>query len=171
MRTALFIDAANLAATTLAMHFHMDFQKLKEWVEANHELVSATYYTAVDTDENGNKNLQRLIDHLEYNGYRVIQKPTKRFLSRDGQRVIKGNMDVEICVDVLRMASKVEHIMLFSGDGDFRYLLSAVQDIGCKVTVVSSLHTRPPMVADLLRRQADDYIDLSTIRQLVEREM
>jgi uncharacterized LabA/DUF88 family protein len=51
-------------------------------------------------------------------------------------------------------------MVLFSGDGDFRSLVEAVQRSGVRVTVVSKISCQPPMIADDLRRQADVFTDL-----------
>jgi uncharacterized LabA/DUF88 family protein len=79
-------------------------------------------------------------------------------------------MDIEICVDVMEIAASVDHIVLFSGDGDFRRLVEAVQRRGRRVSVVSTLRTQPSMVADDLRRQADHFIDLVELQPIIARE-
>jgi uncharacterized LabA/DUF88 family protein len=101
-----------------------------------------------------------LIDWLDYNGYAVVTKPAKEFVDSLGRRKVKGNMDIELAVDAMEMAGTIDHIVLFSGDGDFRSLVEAVQRRGVRVSVVSTITTQPPMVADELRRQADEFIDL-----------
>jgi uncharacterized LabA/DUF88 family protein len=78
-------------------------------------------------------------------------------------------MDVELAVDVMEMGGHVDHIVLFSGDGDFRRLVEAVQKKGVRVTVVSSIKTQPPMVADELRRQADIFVDLGDLAPHIAR--
>ena len=77
-----------------------------------------------------------------------------------GRRRVKGNMDIELAIDVMEMADRIDHIVIFSGDGDFRRLVEAVQRRGRRVSVVSTIRTQPPMVADELRRQADNFIEL-----------
>ncbi len=107
----------------------------------------------------------RLIDWLDYNGYRVITKPTKEFTDASGRRKVKGNMDIELAVDALELAGTVDHFVLFSGDGDFRYLVEALQKKGRKVSVASTVTTQPAMIADDLRRQADHFIELSKLKR------
>jgi uncharacterized LabA/DUF88 family protein len=87
-----------------------------------------------------------------------------------GRRKVKGNMDIELAVDVMQLCDQLDHIVLFSGDGDFRSLVAAVQAKGRRVTVVSTLTTRPPMIADDLRRQTDQFIDLSDLRDEIGRD-
>jgi uncharacterized LabA/DUF88 family protein len=78
-------------------------------------------------------------------------------------------MDVEIAVDMMEMSAHADHMVLFSGDGDFRVLLEAVQRRGSRVTVVSTVKSQPPMASDDLRRQADSFIDLADLADLIGR--
>ena len=87
-----------------------------------------------------------------------------------GRRKVKGNMDIELAVDAMELAGHVDQIVLFSGDGDFRPLVEAVQRRGVRVTVVSTISSQPPMVADELRRQADAFIDLVELQSKIVRD-
>src|SRR6202161_4327636 len=98
---------------------------------------------------------------IDYNGYSVVTKPTKEFVDSTGRRKVKGNMDIELAVNAMDMAPHLDLMVLFSGDGDFRSLVESVQRKGVRVAVVSTISTQPPMVADELRRQADEFIDLA----------
>jgi uncharacterized LabA/DUF88 family protein len=167
-KVALFIDGANLHAAVRALGFEIDFQKLRAMFASNGTLVRAYYYTALVEDQEFSP-LKPLIDWLEYNGYSLVTKAAKEFTDPQGRRRIKGNMDVEIAVDMLEMAPQFDHIILFSGDGDFRCLVAAVQRKGCQVTVVSSVRTSPSMVADELRRQCDTFIDLADLKKDIAR--
>ncbi len=158
-RTAIFLDGSNLYATAKALGFDIDYKRLLAYFRERTRLVRAIYYTAL-MDEAEYSPLRPLIDWLDYNGYRVVTKPVKEFTDNAGRRKLKGNMDIELAVDMMKLAPKLDHIVLFSGDGDFRSLIKAVQDMGCRVSVVSTLAVRPPMIADDLRRQADDFYDL-----------
>ena len=158
-RTALFIDGANLYSAAKALNVDLDFRKLLESFREKAVLVRAYYYTAVVKGEEFSP-IRPLIDWLGYNGFSMVTKPVKRFTDAQGHTRTKGNMDIEIAVDMLEMAPHLDHIVLFSGDGDFRRLVHAVQAKGVRVTVVSTTKSQPPMIADELRRQADDYIDL-----------
>ena len=131
-------------------------------------LVRAYYYTALVEDQEYSP-IRPLIDWLDYNGYTMVTKPTKEFTDAMGRRKIKGNMDIELAIDVLEMAEHLDHVILFSGDGDFRRLVEAVQRRGLRVSVVSTIKSSPPMVADELRRQADDFIELSELAPLIAR--
>jgi uncharacterized LabA/DUF88 family protein len=158
-RIALFIDGANLYATTKTLGFDIDYKKLLKEFQSRGYLVRAFYYTALVEDQEYS-SIRPLIDWLDYNGYRVVTKPTKEFVDSTGRRKVKGNMDIELAIDALELAPFIDHMILFSGDGDFRSLAEALQRRGVRVSVVSTISTQPPMVADELRRQADEFIDL-----------
>lgn len=168
-RIALFIDGANLYSAVKGLGFDIDYTKLRDVFAAKGNLVRAYYYTAI-FERDDYSALRPLIDWLDYNGYHVISKPAKEVTDREGRRRIKGNMDIEIAVDMLRMADHLDHMILFSGDGDFRALVEAVQDKGVKVTVISTRKTNPPMLGEELRRQADTVIDLMDLEDAIGRK-
>ena len=115
-------------------------------------------------------SIRPLIDWLDYNGYTMVTKPTKEFTDSLGRRKIKGNMDIELAIDAMEQSQVVDHLVIFSGDGDFTTLVEALQRKGKKVSVVSTMSTQPPMIADDLRRQADHFIDLVTLKAEVGRD-
>ena len=168
-RIALFIDGANLHAATRMLGFDIDYKRLQQEFAAQGRLVRAFYYTALP-EEQEYSPLRPLIDWLDYNGYTMVTKPTKEFTDGSGRRKIKGNMDIELAIDMLEMAPHLDHVVLFSGDGDFRPLVAAVQRKGVRVSVVSSLRTQPAMVADELRRQADSFIELVELMPRIMRD-
>ncbi len=161
-RIALFIDGANLYSAAKSLNTDLDFRKLVEMYRANGVLVRAYYYTAVIEGEEFSP-IKPLVDWLDYNGFTVVTKPVKRFTDGQGHVRTKGNMDMEIAVDMLELAPRLDHAILFSGDGDFRRLVQAVQAKGVRVTVVSTVKTQPPQIADELRRQADAFVDLADL--------
>ena len=168
-RIALFIDGANLYATAKSLGFDIDYKRLLREFQSRGRLVRAFYYTALVEDQEYS-SIRPLIDWLDYNGYAVVTKPAKEFVDSLGRRKIKGNMDIELAVNAMEMADHLDHIVLFSGDGDFRSLVEAVQRKGVRVSVVSTITTQPPMVADELRRQADEFIDLVQIVNKIGRD-
>lgn len=168
-RICLFIDGANLYATAKALGFDIDYKRLLALFRQKGHLVRALYYTALAEDQEYS-SIRPLIDWLDYNGYTMVTKPTKEFTDSTGRRKIKGNMDIELTVDAMRLADSLDHIVLFSGDGDFKSLVAALQQKGKRVSVVSTLQTQPPMVADDLRRQSDQFIDLADLEQLICRD-
>ncbi len=168
-RIVLYIDGANLYSAARALNFDIDYKKLLEEFRGKGRMIRAFYYTALIEDQEYSP-IRPLVDWLDYNGYTMVTKPTKEFTDASGRRKIKGNMDIEIAVDMMQMAEHCDHIILFSGDGDFRRLVEAVQHKGRRVTVVSTVRTQPPMVADELRRQADQFIELETLIPMVARD-
>ncbi|WP_018697674.1 NYN domain-containing protein [Amorphus coralli] len=168
-RIALFIDGANLYSTAKALGFDIDYRRLLKEFGSKGFLLRAYYYTAMIEDQEYS-TLRPLVDWLDYNGYNVVTKPMKEFYDQNGRRKVKGNMDIELVVDAMEMAEHVDHIVLFSGDGDFRRLVEAIQRRGRKVSVVSTLQTQPPMIADDLRRQADHFLDLTTLEGKIGRD-
>jgi uncharacterized LabA/DUF88 family protein len=167
-RIALFIDGANLHSAARGLGFDIDYKRLLNHFRSKGTLIRAFYYTALVEDQEYSP-LRPLIDWLDYNGYTVVTKPAKEFTDATGRRRIKGNMDIELAIDALEIADKLDHLILFSGDGDFRRLVDAVQRRGKRVTVVSTMRSQPPMIADELRRQADQFIELETLRDTVGR--
>ncbi|PCJ33366.1 MAG: NYN domain-containing protein [Alphaproteobacteria bacterium] len=161
-KLALFIDGSNLFATAKALSFDIDYKNLRKFFSEKGILLRAYYYTALLEDQEYSP-LRPLVDWLDYNGFTLITKPTKEFTDSRGEKKIKGNMDMELAIDMMGMADHVDHMVLFSGDGDFRRLVEAVQRKGVRVTVISSTKTSPPMIADELRRQADNFIELSDL--------
>ena len=168
-KIALFIDGANLYATCKTLGFDIDYKRLLREFEGRGTLVRAFYYTAIIEDQEYS-SIRPLIDWLDYNGYTVVTKAAKEYVDAGGHRKIKGNMDIEIAVDAMELAEHVDQIVLFSGDGDFRPLVKAVQRRGVHVTVVSSMSVKPPMIADELRRQADVFTDLIELRAKIGRD-
>lgn len=163
-KLAVFIDGSNLFATAKSLNFDIDYSRLRRYFADKSRLLRANYYTALIEDAEYSP-LRPLVDWLDYNGYTMITKPTKEFTDDRGERKIKGNMDMELAIDMMGMADHVDHMVLFSGDGDFRRLVESVQRKGVRVTVISSTKTSPPMIADELRRQADSFIEISTMHQ------
>jgi uncharacterized protein (TIGR00288 family) len=154
-KIAIFIDGPNLYATSKTIGFDIDYKRLLKEFQSRGTLVRAFYYTAI----------------LEDQEYSVVTKAAKEFIDASGHRKVKGNMDIELAVDAMELADHVDEIVLFSGDGDFRSLVEAVQRRGVRVTVISTMSTRPPMIADELRRQADVFTDLVELQSKLGRDM
>src|ERR1700753_822598 len=167
-RIGMFIDGANLYAAARALGFDIDYKRLLDLFAKKGHLIRAFYYTALTEDQEYSP-IRPLVDWLDYNGYTMVTKPTKEFTDAFGRRKIKGNMDIELAIDVMEMSEHVGHIIIFSGDGDFRRLVEAVQRKGVRVSVVSTMRPSPPMVADELRRQADNFIELQDLMAHISR--
>ena len=167
-RIGLFIDGSNLYAAARSLAFDIDYKRLLDIFAKKGRLIRAFYYTALIEDQEYSP-IRPLVDWLDYNGYTMVTKPAKEFTDSTGRRKIKGNMDIELAVDIIEMAPVLDHIVLFSGDGDFRRLIEVVQHKGLRVTVVSTVRSQPPMVADELRRQADYFIELQDLQSEIGR--
>jgi len=167
-RIAIFIDGSNLYSTAKTLDFDIDYKKMLELFKGKGRLIRANYYTAL-LEHDDYSPIRPLIDWLDYNGYHVITKPAKSYTDRDGRNRIKGNMDIEIAVDMIELAPHIDHLLLFSGDGDFRAAVAAVQKHGVRVSVVSTMTSKPSMLSDELRRQSDAFIELSEMGKLIGR--
>jgi uncharacterized LabA/DUF88 family protein len=168
-KIALFIDGPNLFATAKTLGFDIDYKRLLKEFQSRGTLVRAFFYTAIIEDQEFT-SIRPLVDWLDYNGYTVVTKPTKEFIDDSGRRRVKGNMDVELAVDAMEMSAHVDEMVLFSGDGDFRSLVEAIQRRGVRVTVVSTIYTQPVMIADELRRQTDVFLDLRELQPRIARD-
>ena len=167
-KIVLFIDGANLYATSKAIGIDIDYRRLLAEFKSKAYLLRANYYTALVEDQEYS-SIRPLIDWLDYNGFTVVTKPAKEFTDAAGRRKVKGNMDIELCVDALELAPHYDHMVLFSGDGDFTALVASLQRMGKRVTVVSTLTTSTPMISDDLRRQADFFMDVADLAKAVGR--
>jgi len=168
-RIALFIDGSNLYATAKSIDFDIDYKRLLEFFKEQSNFIRAYYYTALIDDQEYSP-IRPLVDWLDYNGYTMVTKPTKEFTDSAGRRKIKGNMDIEIAIDMMELADKLDHMVLFSGDGDFRRVVEAAQAKGARVSVISTVKSNPPMCADELRRQADQFIDIVELKDQIGRD-
>ena len=167
-RLALFIDGSNLYAAAKALSFDIDYKLLRQEFMQRGKLLRAFYYTAL-LENDDYSPIRPLVDWLHYNGFSMVTKPAKEFTDSTGRRKVKGNMDIELAVDAMEMAAFVDHIVLFSGDGDFKPLVEALQRRGVRISVVSTIRSHPPMIADDLRRQADNFIELEDLKEVIGR--
>lgn len=167
-RIALFIDGANLYSAARALAFDIDYKKLLDLFAKQGRLIRAYYYTTLVEDQEYSP-IRPLIDWLDYNGYTMVTKPVREYTDSMGRRKTKGSIDIDLTIDALGLADSIDHMMIFSGDGDYRRLVEEVQRKGVRVTVVSTIRSQPPMVADELRRQADNFIELMELAPHIQR--
>jgi len=167
-RIALFIDGANLYSAAKALNFDIDYRKLLDEFRKRGILIRAYYYTAL-VEGDDYSPIRPLVDWLDYNGFALITKTAREYTDSQGRKRWRGDMDIEIACDMMEMAEHADHLVLFSGDGDFRRLLESVQRKGARVTVVSTVKSSPPMTSDELRRQADTFVDLADLSSVVGR--
>jgi len=167
-RIALFIDGANLYSAAKSLGFDIDYKKLLEEFRKRGVLIRAYYYTALVEDQDYSP-IRPLVDWLDYNGYSLVTKTAREYTDSQGRKRWRGDMDIEIACDMLEIADRTDHVVLFSGDGDFRRLVESVQRKGVRVTVVSTVKSQPPMASDDLRRQADSFVDLADLSNIIGR--
>ncbi len=163
----IIVDGANLHASCMHLGFMVDYSKVAGVFPG--ETHRQVYCTALHP-ANEHSTLRPMVDWLDHHEWDVISKDTKRYLSADGSSRVKGNMDVEITLSAVSMAAKITDLILFSGDGDFCALVKYMKDRGVRVTVVSTRMTRPSMVADTLRRAADQFVELRNIAQDIKKD-
>lgn len=169
-KTAFFIDGANLYKAARNLGFDIDYKSLLAKAQRGCALVRASYYTAIQEDRDQDYSpLRPLVDWLDYNGYTMVTKTTREFTDQQGRKRFKGSTDIELVVDMMLLADRIDHLVIFSGNGDFRRAIEAVQLKGSRVTVVSTVKSAPPMASDELRRQADAFIDLADLENSIGR--
>lgn len=170
-RTAIFIDGANLYKTAKNLGFDIDYNRLLQRARTETRLLRAYYYTVMQEDRDQEYSpLRPLVDWLDYNGFQMVTKPAREFTDSQGRKRFRGSIDVELGVDMALMAGKLDCIVLFSGNGDLRHAIERCQQQGCRVVVVSTIGTQPPMAADEMRRQADRFIDVTELADVIARK-
>ena len=168
-KVAIFIDGTNLYGAAKALSLDIDYRKLKQEFARMARLVRIYYYTAI-MDDAEYSPVRPLVDWLDYNGYTLVTKPIREYTDiLTGRKKFKGSMDIDLAVDAMSISDSIDHIIIFSGDGDYKRLTEALQKKGCRVTVISTIITQPPMISDELRRQADNFIELNDLRPYIER--
>lgn len=169
-KTAFFIDGANLYKAARNLGFDIDYKSLLAKAQKTCQLVRASYYTAIQEDRDQDYSpLRPLVDWLDYNGYTMVTKTTREFTDPQGRKRFKGSTDVELVVDMMLMADRLDHLVIFSGNGDFKRAIEAIQSKGVRVTAVSTVKSSPPMASDELRRQVDNFIDLADLEKVIGR--
>lgn len=157
-RFAMIIDGESLQCVLRTIGADIDFRKLLGMFFGRSFLVCAMYYAITSDGEPTGR--RALLDWLEYNGYRVHEKRGRSSTESVGSRACKSGVSLELAVDVLDMAPRIDNLVLFSGDGDLAPAVRAVQRKGICVSAVSTLASKPPLIADRLRRQVDRFFDL-----------
>lgn len=168
-RVGVLIDGVNLHGATRSLGFDVDYKRLLKVFRQNCRLVRAIYFAAVQ-DEADHQRARPLVDWLSYNGFSIVTKRLKVYTDDAGWRRVRGDVSIEVAVVAMQLADHLDHIILFCSDGDLRCLVAALQQMGKRVSVVSTVKTHPAMIADDLRRQADHFIDLDVLKPLIERK-
>lgn len=170
-KTAVFIDGANLYKTAKTLGFDIDYKSLLARTKRETRLVRAYYYTAMQEDKDADYSpLRPLVDWLDYNGFTMKTKAAREFTDKEGRKRYRGSTDIELAVDMVLMASKLDCIVLFTGNGDFKHAIVRAQEAGCRVVCVSTVQSQPPLASDDIRRQADQFIDLVDLEGVIARK-
>jgi uncharacterized LabA/DUF88 family protein len=167
-KLVLFIDGQNLYYTAKALGIDIDYKRLLATFSADGTILRAYFYTTV-AEADDFQSVRPLVDWLDYNGFTVRTKLAKEFDDGEGRRKFKRSIGVELAVDALELAGHVDRVVLLTGDGDYRVLVESLQRRGVRVSVVSTLRTKPPMIADELRRQADTFLELDDLKNQIGR--
>ncbi|HEX5939783.1 MAG TPA: NYN domain-containing protein [Dehalococcoidia bacterium] len=154
-RCGIFVDVPNIIYTADRLRARIDFGKLLNLLSEGRELVRASAYAPISDDPSQSLESQRFVQPFVDRGYKIVTKPLKRFA--DGS--IKANFDVELAMDILTMADRLDVICLVSGDGDFRRLIEIVESKGVRVEVVAFGQS----TAAELKNMADEFIELGQI--------
>lgn len=175
-RFAVFIDGANFNFSKRNISMFVDDLRLLSYFRKNSGnsiFLRIYHYETVPRDDGSEDRaglitaIRKRLDFMEYNGFTIVSKLAKDFITESGDTFMKGNMDGEMIVDMMDISANLDHIILFSGDGDFRYAVHKLQQRGKRVTVVSSEGS----IANELKRQADVFVDLEDLRPFIESEM
>ena len=167
-RVALFVDGQNFYVTQKVLSFEVDYKQLLTLFRSRAHLIRAYYYTTLNEDLEF-VSIKPLVDWLGYNGYSVVTKPARFFVDSSGQKRARTSSLIDIAVEAMRIADSVDHIVLMTGDGELCSLVSALQDRGKRVMVISTLESSSGLVSDDLRRRADQFVDLASLQPLIGR--
>lgn len=167
-RVILFVDGREFSACQRALGFNVDFKLLLSVYRARARLIRAMYYTTMVVQDED--SLRPLVDWLEYNGFRLFTKSLHEKVDREGRPYVRGNTRAEMAVDAVDMADHADHFVFFANDASFSHAAAVLQRRGKRVSVVSTMMTDPPLVADGLRRQVDHFIDLASLESLISRD-
>ena len=165
-RIALLIDGMSLESALAALGEDIDYGRLRAFFARKGRLVSAGFYVSFSDDAEYEAARAKL-EWLEENGFAIIARRASTSDLDPGRRRMRKSVSVDLAVDALQLAGNVDHLVLFSGDGQLRRLVEALQEEGKRVTVVSTIRTRHPIASDELRRQADQFLDLVNLAALI----
>jgi uncharacterized LabA/DUF88 family protein len=149
---ALFIDVANLYYAARGQDVDVDYVALLKHATKGRDLIRAYAYSGLDPE---NENQRKFLDFLSKNGYKVVSKDIRKF----GDGRVKANLDIELVVDLFRLATRMDIAVIVSGDGDFASAIRALQDVGVRCEVISF---RPNTSSDLIA-VADEFTDIMKI--------
>ena len=122
---AVFVDVANIFYAAKAAGVDIDYVTLLKSATAGRDFVRAYAYTGLDPE---NENQRQFHSFLARSGYKVVSKDIRKY----GDGRIKANLDIELVVDMMRIAQHIDIAVVVSGDGDFAPAIRAVQQLGVR---------------------------------------
>lgn len=168
-RIGLFIDGYSLYQTVRAMDLRIDYKALRDLFASKGRLNRVQYFATVNDHDPDEFNPQRkTFDWLQYNGFDVQTIQTRSFTGSDGEIQYRGNASVLMTCYALKHAEHLDHVVILTGNADFAPLITALQERGTRVTMVSTIKNGS-LCSDQLRRSADDFIDLEDLRQQISK--
>lgn len=146
IKSKAYIDGSNIFYTQKKLGWSLDWSKIKTLVDSQKEVLEWKYYVGL---KEGDEKMRGYLKYLNAIGFTAVTKPLKKIRVNDGEThpnshdgfIYKANFDVEMTADILLDRTKVDEIILFSGDSDFKYLTQKLKDLGRKVTVYASKRT------------------------------
>jgi uncharacterized LabA/DUF88 family protein len=156
---AMFVDVANLYYAARGQDVDVDYVALLKHATKGRDLIRAYAYTGLDPE---NENQRKFIDFLAKNGYKPVVKDIRKF----GDGRMKANLDIELVVDLFRLADRMDIAVVVSGDGDFAPAIRALQDKGVRAEVISF---KPNTSSDLIA-VADEFTDIMKIASISRKE-
>jgi uncharacterized LabA/DUF88 family protein len=164
-KTKNYIDGANMFYTQKKLGWSFDWKKIKNLIETEKEVLDWRYYVGVKKDDEG---MRKYLKYLNAIGFNTFTKSLKKIKISDGEAkyIYKANFDVEIAADILLDKSKIDEIIIFSGDSDFQYLVGKLKDTGLKVIVYSSRKT----ISWELKLEASEVVYFKDIKENIRRQ-
>ncbi len=156
---AMFVDVANMYYAARGQDVDVDYVALLKHATKGRDLIRAYAYTGLDPE---NENQRKFIDFLAKNGYKPVVKDIRKF----GDGRMKANLDIELVVDLFRLADRMDIAVIVSGDGDFAPAIRALQDKGVRCEVISF---KPNTSSDLIA-VADEFMDIMKVASISRKE-
>lgn len=152
-RLGIFVDVPNILYAAERSGVTVNWEKVSDYLAKGRTVVRAMAYAPISDDPAARREAERFVVPFMDKDYRIVTKPLKRFTGGG----VKANFDVELAIDILTMADRLDVIALVSGDGDFRRLVEIVGSRGVRVEVMAFGQS----TSHDLREVADRYIDIA----------
>lgn len=158
-KIAVFIDGPILRIICKSLCAKIDYRKLRLHFARQGHLLSQKFYTLTDEDRLDSPST-KLLDWLEYNGYRVLRKRVHIIHHADGSRSRRGSITAEITTDMLLAAAHVDQIILIGGRPEYHYTLEQLKRMRPRITLIGTVNGADFRTNEDLRRTVDEFVDL-----------